>query len=149
MAHRPVDEAAPAVGAISEDPDSAAVAADDALLDLLGDPDHTPSDGDVPCALAAQRREVHTDSDRELIDTDTARAALHRGRGGDGLPPIEVEGPFVAAVVALLAMILVIGAAVSAVYLLAGRAVAILAALVLVVVWVALALGVVVRRRRS
>lgn len=88
--------------------DPAAVQADDGLLDRLGDPDSTPSQGEVARALAARRRAVHADSDRELIDTDTALAAIPVGDVGHFHPgnlPIDgwreyrtrmvrVDGPF-------------------------------------------------------
>lgn len=60
--------------------DLAAVHADDALLDLLGDPRRTPSDSEVARALAAWRREIHAEPVAELVDTDTALAAICASR---------------------------------------------------------------------
>ncbi|HEX2262852.1 MAG TPA: hypothetical protein VHH52_03700, partial [Pseudonocardiaceae bacterium] len=69
--------------------DLVAVQADDALLDLLGSVDRTPGgvdqtpggvDGELMRVLTAWRREVHADSIRELVDTDTALAAIGAAR---------------------------------------------------------------------
>ncbi len=69
--------------------DLAAVQADDALLDLLGSVactpggvDQTPGgvDGELMRVLTAWRREVHADSIRDLVDTDTALAAIGAAR---------------------------------------------------------------------
>src|ERR671916_1141825 len=69
--------------------DLAAVQADDALLDLRGSVDRTSGgvdqalggvDGELVRVLTAWRREVHADSIRELVDTDTALAAIGAAR---------------------------------------------------------------------
>lgn len=62
--------------------DLAAVRADDALLDMLGSPDCMPGDvdGELARVLAAWRLEVHTDSARELVHTDTALAVISAAR---------------------------------------------------------------------
>lgn len=56
--------------------DSAAVRADDARLDELATARITDDTEETFRLLAAQRREVHADSDRELIDADAALAAI-------------------------------------------------------------------------
>ncbi len=55
--------------------DLAAVQADDALLDALGD-DPTPSDADVARVLLAWRRDVDAESIPTLVDVDTALALV-------------------------------------------------------------------------
>jgi hypothetical protein len=66
--------------------DLAAVQADDTLLDMLGSAGHTPDDvdGELASVLVAWRREVHADSNRLLVDTESALvvicAARRRGR---------------------------------------------------------------------
>lgn len=62
--------------------DLAAVRADDALLDMLGSSDCMPGDvdGELARVLAAWRLEVHTDSARELVHTDTALAVISAAR---------------------------------------------------------------------
>jgi hypothetical protein len=69
--------------------DLVAVQADDALLDLLGNVDRTSGavdhtlgavDGELVRVLTSWRREVHADSIRELVDTDTALAAIGAAR---------------------------------------------------------------------
>ena len=74
-------------GNTSEIPvDLAAVQADDALLDMLGGAGHTPGDtdidvdGELASVLVAWRREVHVDSNRLLVDTDTALAVISAAR---------------------------------------------------------------------
>jgi hypothetical protein len=63
----------------------AAVQADDALLDMLGSPDCMPGDvdGELARVLAAWRLEVHTDSARELVHTDTALAVISAARSAE------------------------------------------------------------------
>ena len=84
----------PRVGHSDGDPsempvDLVAVQADDALLDLLGNVDRTSGavdhtlgavDGELVRVLTAWRRDVHADSSRELVDTDTALAAIGAAR---------------------------------------------------------------------
>jgi hypothetical protein len=62
--------------------DLAAVQADDALLDMFGGANHTPGDTDreLTRVLAAWRREIHADSNRVLVDTDTALAVINAAR---------------------------------------------------------------------
>ncbi|HKR51296.1 MAG TPA: hypothetical protein VJT72_17290 [Pseudonocardiaceae bacterium] len=62
--------------------DLAAVRADDALLDMLGSSDCMPGDvdGELARVLAAWRLEVHADSARELVHTDTALAVISAAR---------------------------------------------------------------------
>lgn len=81
--------------------DSAAVGADDALLDMLGCAGRTPSADELGSVLAAWRREVHADSIRELIDTATALAVISaaRRRGRRRHP---VAGPIAAAAAMLM-----------------------------------------------
>ncbi|HSL06523.1 MAG TPA: anti-sigma-D factor RsdA [Pseudonocardiaceae bacterium] len=74
-------------GNTSEIPvDLAAVQADDALLDMLGGAGRTPGDtdidvdGELASVLVAWRREVHVDSNRLLVDTDTALAVISAAR---------------------------------------------------------------------
>lgn len=70
-------------GSTSELPaDLAAVQADDALLDMLGSVGHTPDDvdGELASVLVAWRREVHADSNRLLVDTETALAVISAAR---------------------------------------------------------------------
>lgn len=70
-------------GSTSELPaDLAAVQADDALLDMLGSAGHMPddADGELASVLVAWRREVHADSNRLLVDTETALAVISAAR---------------------------------------------------------------------
>jgi Anti-sigma-D factor RsdA to sigma factor binding region len=62
--------------------DLAAVQADDALLDILSSASRMPSDTDEELArvLVAWRREIHADSNRVLVDTDTALAVISAAR---------------------------------------------------------------------
>lgn len=62
--------------------DLAAVQADDALLDMLGTGDRVPGDNDdeLTRLITAWRREIHTDSDRVLVDTNTALAVINAAR---------------------------------------------------------------------
>jgi hypothetical protein len=62
--------------------DLAAIQADDALLDMLGSADCMPGDVDDELArvLASWRSEVHADSVRELVHTDTAVAVINAAR---------------------------------------------------------------------
>lgn len=77
----------PRVGYPNGDPretpvDLAAVQADDVLLDMLSSASRMPSDTDeeLTRVLAAWRREVHADSNRVLVDTDTALAVISAAR---------------------------------------------------------------------
>lgn len=107
--------------------DLPAVLRDDELLDQFRDPDHAP--GGV---LAAWRREVRTGSDRQLLDSDTALAAMRAG-----------AGRAVTVAVALLAVVIMIGAslAVLAASLVNGLVSAVVWGLVLVVAVIGLAAG--------
>ncbi|MGH3945244.1 MAG: anti-sigma-D factor RsdA [Pseudonocardiaceae bacterium] len=65
--------------------DLAAVQADDVLLDMLGSAGRIPGnvsdiDGELTRVLEAWRREVHADSDRLLVDADTALAVISAAR---------------------------------------------------------------------
>ncbi len=62
--------------------DLAAVQADDALLDMLGNPSRGPDDvdGELARVLTAWRREVHADSNRLLVDTETALSVISAAR---------------------------------------------------------------------
>ncbi len=91
--------------------DLAAVQADDALLDLLGSVDRTPGgvdhtlggvDGELMRVLTAWRREVHADSIRELVDTETALAAISAARR-----PARRRGPVFAPVAAAAAVLVI------------------------------------------
>ncbi|MGH3898231.1 MAG: anti-sigma-D factor RsdA [Pseudonocardiaceae bacterium] len=65
--------------------DLAAVQADDLLLDMLGSAGRPPGDvgdvdGELTRVLTAWRHEVHADSNRLLVDTDTALAVISAAR---------------------------------------------------------------------
>ncbi|MGH3834169.1 MAG: anti-sigma-D factor RsdA [Pseudonocardiaceae bacterium] len=65
--------------------DLPAVQADDLLLDMLGRAGRAGRapgdvDGELARVLAAWRREVHADSSRVLVDTDTAAAVIGAAR---------------------------------------------------------------------
>lgn len=62
--------------------DLAAVQADDALLDMLGGNavGRSAGDADLAQVLVAWRRDIDTESIGELVDTDTALAAISAGR---------------------------------------------------------------------
>ncbi|MGH3935621.1 MAG: anti-sigma-D factor RsdA [Pseudonocardiaceae bacterium] len=62
--------------------DLAAVQADDALLDMLGNSSRTPDeiDGELARVLTAWRREVQADSNRLLVDTETALSVISAAR---------------------------------------------------------------------
>lgn len=84
--------------------DLAAVQADDALLDQLGEHWRTPEDvnGELARLLAAWRWEIRADSDRALVDTDTALAVISAARPR---PPRRPSAPrVIAAAVATLVL---------------------------------------------
>lgn len=62
--------------------DLAAVQADDALLDMLGSAHPTPggTDDELMRLMAAWHHEIHADSTRPLVDTDTALAVIGAAR---------------------------------------------------------------------
>ncbi|HEY6425566.1 MAG TPA: anti-sigma-D factor RsdA [Pseudonocardiaceae bacterium] len=79
----PIDDSRDGSEMAHESPaDLAAVRADDALLNMLGGGGPTPSDidGELASVLVAWRRDVYADSIKELVDTDTAMAAIRAGR---------------------------------------------------------------------
>ncbi|MGH3885626.1 MAG: anti-sigma-D factor RsdA [Pseudonocardiaceae bacterium] len=96
--------------------DLAAVQADDVLLDMLGSGGPTPGDADdeLTRVLAAWRRDVHADSNRLLVDTDTALAVISAARR-----PIRRRGPIFGPIAAAAAVFVI---AFSAVGLLAKSA---------------------------
>jgi hypothetical protein len=85
--------------------DLAAVQADDALLDLIGQAEHPPSDADdeLTRVLAAWRREVRAAPFGELVDTNTAVAVI-RAAGR----PVRRRNPVFGSIAAAVA-VLVIG----------------------------------------
>ena len=96
-------------GNISEIPvDLAAVQADDALLDMLGGGGRTPGDtdidvdGELASVLVAWRREVHVDSNRLLVDTDTALAVISAARR-----PARRRGPLFGPIAAAAAVLVI------------------------------------------
>ena len=96
-------------GNISEIPvDLAAVQADDALLDMLGGAGRTPGDididvdGELTSVLVAWRREVHVDSNRLLVDTDTALAVISAARR-----PARRRGPLFGPIAAAAAVLVI------------------------------------------
>lgn len=96
-------------GNTSEIPvDLAAVQADDALLDMLGGAGHTPGDtdidvdGELASVLVAWRREVHVDSNRLLVDTDTALAVISAARR-----PARRRGPLFGPIAAAAAVLVI------------------------------------------
>jgi len=71
------------LGAGNETPvDLAAVQADDALLDMLGGnaAGRSQADAELARVLVAWRRDVDTEPIGQLVDTDTALAAINSGR---------------------------------------------------------------------
>ena len=81
MSRRNDDERS--LGAGNETPvDLAAVQADDALLDMLGGsaPDRSEADAELARVLVAWRRDVDAEPIGELVDTDTALAAIRAAR---------------------------------------------------------------------
>ncbi|MBV9162491.1 MAG: hypothetical protein JO281_13270 [Pseudonocardiales bacterium] len=84
--------------------DLAAVQADDALLDLIGQAGHTPSDTDdqLTRVLAAWRCEVHAEPFSELVDTDTALAVIHAAR-----QPIRRRNPVFGPIAAAAAVLVI------------------------------------------
>lgn len=71
------------VASMNETPvDLAAVQADDALLDMLGgnEAGRSTADAELPRVLVAWRRDVDAESIGELVDTDTAAAAISAAR---------------------------------------------------------------------
>jgi hypothetical protein len=100
-------------GNTSEIPvDLAAVQADDALLDMLGGAGRTPRDADIDVdvdvdgelasVLVAWRREVHVDSNRLLVDTDTALAVISAARR-----PARRRGPLFGPIAAAAAVLVI------------------------------------------
>jgi hypothetical protein len=92
-------------GNTSEIPvDLAAVQADDALLDMLGGAGCTPGDVDDELAsvLVAWRREVHADSNRLLVDTETALAVISAARR-----PVRRRSPLFGPVAAAAAVLVI------------------------------------------
>jgi len=96
-------------GNTSEIPvDLAAVQADDALLDMLGGAGRTPGDididvdGELTSVLVAWRREVHVDSNRLLVDTDTALAVISAARR-----PARRRGPLFGPIAAAAAVLVI------------------------------------------
>jgi Anti-sigma-D factor RsdA to sigma factor binding region len=84
--------------------DLAAVQADDALLDMLGNPMRTPDDvdGELARFLAAWRREVHADSNRLLVDTETALSVINAARR-----PARRRGPIFGPIAAAAAVLVI------------------------------------------
>lgn len=84
--------------------DLAAVQADDVLLDMLGSAGCTPGnvDGELTRVLATWRREVHADSDRLLVDTDTALAVISAARR-----PVRRRNPIFGPVAAAAAVMVI------------------------------------------
>lgn len=77
------EDADDALGAGNETPvDLAAVQADDALLDMLGgnEAGRSTADAELARVLVAWRRDVDAESIGELVDTDTAAAAISAAR---------------------------------------------------------------------
>ncbi|MGQ0718917.1 MAG: anti-sigma-D factor RsdA [Pseudonocardiales bacterium] len=88
--------------------DLAAVQADDVLLDMLGSAGRTPGsnvsdvDGELTRVLADWRREVHADSNRLLVDTDTALAVISAARR-----PVRRRSPIFGPVAAAAAVMVI------------------------------------------
>ncbi|MGH3872265.1 MAG: hypothetical protein ACRDSR_12265 [Pseudonocardiaceae bacterium] len=87
--------------------DLAAIQADDLLLDLLGGAGRVSSDvddvdGELTRVLVAWRREVHADSNRLLVDADTALSVISAARR-----PIRRRSPIFGPVAAAAAVLVI------------------------------------------
>ncbi len=84
--------------------DLAAVQADDLFLDMLGSAGRAADDvdGELTRVLTAWRREVHADSDRMLVDTDTAVAVISAARR-----PIRRRSPIFGPIAAAAAVLVI------------------------------------------
>jgi hypothetical protein len=84
--------------------DLAAVQADDTLLDLIGRPGYSPSDeqDELTRLLAGWRQEMETEPFRELVDTDTAVAAIRAGRR-----PVRRRNPVFGSIAAAAAVLVI------------------------------------------
>jgi hypothetical protein len=83
--------------------DLAAVQADDALLDMIGNGEHIPSDADDELirVLAEWRREVHAEPVRQLVDTTTAMAMIRAAARQPARRRNPVFGPLAVAAAVL------------------------------------------------
>lgn len=84
--------------------DLAAVQADDALLDLIGRAGCSPSDDydELTRVLAGWRQEMEAEPFRELVDTDTAMAAIRAGRR-----PVRRRNPVFGSIAAAAAVLVI------------------------------------------
>ena len=84
--------------------DLAAVQADDMLLDLIGRAGYNPSDDhdELTRMLAGWRQEMEAEPFRELVDTDTAVAAIRAGRR-----PVRRRNPVFGSIAAAAAVLVI------------------------------------------
>jgi len=84
--------------------DLAAVQADDALLDLISRPGYCPSDNhdELTRMLAGWRQEIDDEPFTELVDTDTALAAIRAGRR-----PVRRRNPVFGSIAAAAAVLVI------------------------------------------